>query len=127
MMGKRRILVIDDQPEIGRLICALGESFGLRVEVTSDAESFKSAFEAEQPDLLVVDMAIPNFDGIELLTFLSERSCRSSILIISGIGRTFLSVASRFGQLRGLKILGTMSKPLRSAELETIFKTLRVA
>jgi DNA-binding response OmpR family regulator len=126
-MGNRRILVIDDQPEIGRLIAAIGEGCGFVVDVTTDADSFKIEYEATLPDLLVVDLAIPNFDGIELLTFLSEKHCRSSILIISGIGRTFLSVASRFGQLRGLKILGTMSKPLRSAELESIFKTLRVA
>jgi DNA-binding response OmpR family regulator len=126
-MGKRRILVVDDQPDIGQFIRAIGERCGFSVDITTDADSFKSAFESAQPDLLVVDMAMPNFDGIELLTFLSERGCRSSILIISGIGRTFLSVASRFGQLRGLKILGTMGKPLRPSELESIFRTVRVA
>jgi DNA-binding response OmpR family regulator len=127
MMVKRRILVIDDEPEIGQFIKTVGEGCGFAVDVTTDADSFRQLFESAQPDLLVVDLAIPGFDGIELLTFLSERRCACSILIISGIGRTFLSVASRFGQLRGLKILGTMGKPLRVAELENVFRTLRVA
>lgn len=126
-MTARRILVIDDEPDIGEFIRAVGQSCGYEVAVTSDAPSFKSAYDAHQPDLLVLDLTIPDVDGIELLTYLADRSSKSSILIVSGFGRSFLSVASRFGQLRGLKIVGTMGKPLRVAEVEAVLKKLAIA
>lgn len=126
-MTARRILVIDDEPDICEFIRAVGQRCGYEVEVTSDARSFKAAYEGNSPDVLVLDLTIPDVDGIELLTYLADRSSKSSILIVSGFGRSFLSVASRFGQLRGLKIVGTMGKPLRAAEVEAVLKKLSIA
>lgn len=122
-MAAQHILVVDDEPEIGLFIKSVGEAYGHKVEVAVDAETFKSAFRANAPDLIFLDVAIPECDGLELMKFLADEGCHASIFIISGHGDYFLAAAKRMGQLRGLTVSGTLNKPFRLTQLQTLLKT----
>lgn len=122
-MAAQHILVVDDEPEIGLFIKSVGEAYGHKVEVSVDAETFKSAFRANAPDLIFLDVAIPECDGLELMKFLADEGCHASIFIISGHGDYFLAAAKRMGQLRGLTVAGTLNKPFRLTQLQSLLKT----
>jgi len=122
-----RLLLIDDEPEIGSFLRTVAEGCGFQVTVTSAPEAFKSAYESVQPNVIALDLAIPGTDGIELLSFLAERGCRAKILILSGFDREILDAAQRLGEARGLDIAGVVAKPARPAQLRNLLRELRTA
>lgn len=66
-MAKRKILVIDDEPSITRLLKFVLEKTGL-YDVTGENESTKALalIRSAVPDLLVLDMNMPGISGVEI-------------------------------------------------------------
>lgn len=122
-MDKRQVLVVDDNAAIGLIIKRAGRAFDQDVEVTVDAEAFKSAFHRLKPDVIFLDVAIPECDGLELIKFLAAEGCQASIVVMSGLGDYYLTAAREMGETRGLTIGGTLKKPFRVAALHELLKT----
>jgi two-component system KDP operon response regulator KdpE len=62
----RRILVVDDEPQITRVLRTSFSAQGYDVRVAHDGESALELMKSWAPDLVVTDLAMPNVDGIEL-------------------------------------------------------------
>lgn len=73
-MTTSTILVIDDEPNIVKLITAYLEPEGYQVYTAADGLSGLKAARAFKPDLIVLDVMLPEIDGIELLTRLRRES-----------------------------------------------------
>lgn len=69
-----KILVIDDEPGIIKLISAYLKPEGYEVYTASDGESGLKAARAFKPDLILLDIMLPGLDGIELLARLRRES-----------------------------------------------------
>lgn len=69
-----KILVIDDEPGIIKLITAYLKPEGYEVLTASDGESGLKAARAFKPDLILLDVMLPGLDGIELLARLRRES-----------------------------------------------------
>ena len=126
-MSSKRLLVIDDEREIGLLIANVAETCGYVVSTTERPTEFKSTYDAIKPDVVVLDLAMPETDGIELLRFLADRDSRAHVLIISGCDHSVLKAADYLGRTYGLKIAGVIAKPLRVANLRAALNGLREA
>lgn len=124
-MNPDSFLLIDDEPAIGALIRRAAESCGYRVFVTTDAVTFEQLFAMEDPGLIALDLAMPGADGIELLRRLADAGCQAKILIISGFDRRVVEAAFRLGDALGLKMAGTIPKPIGIAELRKLLSDLR--
>ena len=59
------ILVVDDEPQIVRLLRAYLEEAGFRVVIASDGEQALYVARHEKPDLVVLDLLMPRMDGLE--------------------------------------------------------------
>lgn len=66
MEAKQRILVVDDEPQITRVLRRSLITQGYDVHTASDGESALQTFGDWPPDLVVTDLAMPNMDGLEL-------------------------------------------------------------
>jgi len=66
METKQRILVVDDEPQITRVLRRSLISQGYDVHIASDGESALQTFGDWPPDLVVTDLAMPNMNGLEL-------------------------------------------------------------
>ncbi len=120
----KRLLIVDDEPAIGRLVKRVAESCGYAVTATEESEGFLDALIATDPDVIVLDLSMPQMDGVELLRFLAASKCRAKILILSGFDGRVLETSGRLGAERGLAIAGTLAKPLRVAELRETLDAL---
>ena len=60
------ILIVDDEPQIGRVLRTGLKSHGYSVRVAADGMSALDTFDDWHPDLLVTDLKMPNMDGLEL-------------------------------------------------------------
>ncbi len=73
-MQKAKILVIDDEPSIVKLVQAYLKPEGYEVYTAMDGPGGLKAARAFKPDLIILDLMLPGMDGIELLTQLRRES-----------------------------------------------------
>lgn len=116
-----RLLVIDDEPDISQFIADAADMAGYLCEVTATADQFKQALNPE-PALIVMDLVMPETDGIELLRFLGDQRCKATIVLMSGFDKRVLSVAEDLANELGLHVAARLQKPFRLAELLTLFE-----
>jgi DNA-binding response OmpR family regulator len=73
MSGGRRVLVVEDEPTIAGSIVARLRAEGYAVDVAHDGPSAMARFEAGEPDLVVLDVMLPGFDGLEVCRRIQAR------------------------------------------------------
>lgn len=81
----RPILVVDDDPKIVRLVRTYLERAGYRVTEAADGRSAISAIALEMPLLVVLDVMLPEVDGIAVLKAV-RRTDRTPVIILSARG-----------------------------------------
>jgi EAL domain-containing protein (putative c-di-GMP-specific phosphodiesterase class I)/CheY-like chemotaxis protein len=74
------------------------------------------------PQLLVVDLEMPTMDGPELLTQLRRRGIDIPIIVVSSRERALIHSVSHMGFILGLRILGTVQKPLTLASFGAVLR-----
>jgi two-component system KDP operon response regulator KdpE len=82
MTEKRRILIVDDEPQITRVLRRSLTTRGYDVRSAADGESALETFGDWPPDLVVTDLSMPNIDGVELCRRL-RASSQVPILVLS--------------------------------------------
>lgn len=120
----RRLLILDDDEDVGRTIGAIAESTGFTAISTTDPAVFFRTLAEWAPSHVVVDLVMPELDGIEVIRRLGAQQCRASIIITSGVGGRILDAAQRAAAAHGLAVAGVAPKPFRS---ETLRGLLRLA
>jgi two-component system KDP operon response regulator KdpE len=78
-----RILVVDDEPAMVGAVSALVGSAGHRVVTAYDGEAALLRFEDETPDLVLLDLAMPGLDGVEVVRRIRAMS-RVPIIVLTG-------------------------------------------
>jgi DNA-binding response OmpR family regulator len=82
-MGGKRVLLVDDDPEICRFLAMLLEIEGYAPAVATGAEEALAQCDRELPAAILVDIAMPDVDGLELCALLRRRGVTCPILVIS--------------------------------------------
>ncbi len=82
MERRRRILVVDDEPQITRVLRVGLNGRGFDVRTAADAESAIDTLADWTPDLVVTDLTMPGMDGIELCRRIRKRS-QVPIIVLS--------------------------------------------
>jgi two-component system KDP operon response regulator KdpE len=77
-----RILIVDDEPQITRVLRTTLQSNGHDVTVAQDGIEALDLFLKTQPDLVITDLTMPNMDGIELTREIRQRS-QVPIIVLS--------------------------------------------
>ena len=115
--GRPKLLVVDDEPAVGRMLVHAAEECGYDAGLAISAEAFRSRYRNDPPDVVLLDLSLPGGDGIELLRFLGEAGARSLIFIVSGFDRRVVEAAMRLGLALGLRMGGCLTKPLMVKDL----------
>ena len=111
------ILIVDDEPQVGRAIAHAAEACGCAASLAISAAAFRAEYEREPPDAVLLDLSLPGSDGVELLRFLAEREAKSIVLIVSGFDGRVVEAAVRLGSALGLNMAGYLTKPLTVRQL----------
>jgi len=91
MNEQRRILVVDDERQITRVLRYSLASYGYEVQVAAGGEEALAAFSAWKPDIIVTDLAMPNMGGLELCRRLRAISA-VPIIVLSAKGEERIKV-----------------------------------
>ena len=108
-----RILVVDDEPDIRQLVFEILEDEGYQVEMAENATEASELKKSREPDLILLDIWMPDTDGITLLKeWNTEDELTCPVIMMSGHGSVETAVeATRLGAYDFLE------KPLSLAKL----------
>jgi DNA-binding response OmpR family regulator len=112
--GKRRVLVVDDEPTIADTLAEILKMAGFEVTVAYDALDAMDRAATSCPDVVVTDVMLPGKNGIEMAIVLRNICPQARVLLISGqtSTRALLDEARRQGYDFEL-----MAKPVPPEEL----------
>jgi CheY-like chemotaxis protein len=71
-VGISKVLVVDDDPSVRRLVCDVLQAYGYSTVDASDGFSALRMIQSEQPDCVVLDVMMPGLDGHAVLTRIRE-------------------------------------------------------
>jgi CheY-like chemotaxis protein len=110
-----RVLLVDDEVMVRRTLCIMLERGGHEVKEAQDGDEALQIFAELQPDLVIMDIFMPNREGVETIAQLRGAGVDTPVIAISGGDRAgammFLDTAKSLGATI------TLQKPIRSADL----------
>lgn len=86
--GLGKILVVDDDSNICELINMYLQSTGYDTRIVYDGKSAQEVFSEYKPDLVLLDIMIPNVDGIDVLKWIRRESI-TPVIMLTAKGETF--------------------------------------
>ena len=114
----RRILVVDDDPDVRLFLAASLETFGFDVTVAEDAEHGLTVFESVDPDLIMVDFAMPGMNGAQMAKAVRARRPQIPIIFASGYSET-AAIEAAVG-----KSAIFLKKPFGVSDLEAVLRSV---
>jgi len=119
------ILAIDDEQAFLDIIEKVAISCGFAATTTTDPATFQTALRNLPPSVVMLDLQMPDFDGVELLHLLADAKCSAKIILMSGFDAKILGLARDIGRDLGLDMAEPLFKPLRPAGLRQVLSGLR--
>lgn len=111
----QRVLVVDDDPIQRAVLKRIFATHGsVSVEAAADGLDAKSIIEtsAEPFDLIVLDLMMPEHDGIELISYLESQNVKAGLLLISGLPQRVVEMSNTLAKASGLRAIGSLQKPI---------------
>ena len=133
-MTSARILVVDDEPDIRGLVQEILEEEGYAVTIAESAAAAREARRGQRPDVVLLDIWMPDLDGISLLREWNERGgLPCPVIMMSGHGTVETAVeATRLGAydfvekpISLAKLLLTVERALEASRLRRENEGLR--
>lgn len=116
-MTEKRLLVVDDVAEMGKVVGIVAEGLGYDVEIVTHAKAFMERIDGFDPTTIVLDIVMPDIDGFELVKWLRERGCAAKIIVASADNLDYAKLARSLGRGRGLDI-SVVEKPYEVEKLQ---------
>ena len=86
-MSKRKILVVEDDANAGRLIASLVSSPDVEVELVVDGLYALESLRQATPDLVILEIALPRIDGWEVLNTLRQAQRDVAVIVVTAHGQ----------------------------------------
>jgi len=123
--SRGRLLAVDDSADSADLVARVAVKCGYEAQAISDPKSVKALVVSWKPEVLTLDLCMPEADGIDLLSMLEETGFEGLLVIISGQDGWFRKAASRLAEVRGLKVVDDLQKPVDINALRQLLSRLR--
>ena len=81
---KSKVLLVDDQAEFRSILGKAFETSGYEVEQASSGEQLKTFYKESQPDVVVLDLKLPDADGLDLLTEIKREWADTEVIVLTG-------------------------------------------
>ena len=91
-MAKKQVLIVDDQPGIVTTVTGILEDEGFTALSTESGEAAVSLYGERRPDVVLLDIWLPDRDGLETLKAIRELDPTAAVVMMSGHGTTSTAV-----------------------------------
>ena len=123
MSAESTVFIVDDDEAVRESLCALVEAEGYAGKDFDSARAFLDGFDPSQAGCLVVDVRMPDMDGLALQAELAKREVDIPVIVVTGHGDVPLAV-----QAMKAGAVDFIEKPYNDGQiLETIGRALEMA
>lgn len=112
MVGKIRILVIDDEESVADALRTILEDNGYEVEVAGDGLGGLKRAAALPFALVITDLSLPDTSGLDVLRAMRERDGSSRVILVTAHG-----TPETFAEARACGALDVLSKPFLPSDI----------
>jgi EAL domain-containing protein (putative c-di-GMP-specific phosphodiesterase class I)/FixJ family two-component response regulator len=123
-----KVLIIDDQSHVRGWVRTVLKNAGV-TQVSEASNGGEALAAVTHPgawfDLILCDLRMPERDGIETIRAFASLGLESSIAIMSVEEERVIETAGMLAQVQGLRLLGTVAKPLTNEKLDALFVKMR--
>jgi CheY-like chemotaxis protein len=120
----KKLLVIDDQTGITRVVELIARQLGLNVRTLNSSVEATETFIAFQPDVLMLDMIMPEKDGIDVLNEILLTGIPVKVVLTSGFSDSYLRLAEGVARFHDNPDVSVLRKPFRRQELMELLRNL---
>ncbi|MFN4090489.1 MAG: response regulator [Alphaproteobacteria bacterium] len=117
---EKRLLVMDDEAAFGRFVRRTAEAEGYAVEVLTQSRAFAETFDRFRPTLVVLDMVMPEMDGIEIIRWLVAREASVRLAVITGFNPMYAHMGQVLAEAHGRMEVLSLEKPISVADLRKL-------
>jgi DNA-binding response OmpR family regulator len=125
--GHYRLLAVDDDDNSSELVVRVALKCGFEAFPIADARSLREAISRWRPDVITLDLCLPDVDGLEVLTSLKSVDFTGMLVVISGQPDWFRNQAVRLAFAHGLRVPAQMSKPIQLDLLRELLATIKAS
>jgi DNA-binding response OmpR family regulator len=126
MLATNRLLIVDDEAGITRVIEAAARDLGFEVLAIHDSDQFEKALGRIKPTIIFLDIAMPGRDGMELIGYLAAGKYSGKVVVMSGSDPRYIQMSSTIAKTRGLMLAGMLAKPFRKQEVTDLLNSLAI-
>jgi len=117
-----RLLILDDDPLVGEMVRIMAASMGAESVYCRTAREFFDQVSEREPSHILLDLIMPDVDGVEVIQRLGELQCQAKLIIVSGVDHRVLEAAQRSAKQHRLPLAGALCKPFTRAALATLLE-----
>lgn len=111
------ILVVDNDPEICDMISRAGTAQGFNVATATESRLFGALFERLSPKIIMLDIFMPDIDGIELIGWLITEGFDGKVIVMSGHDPVYMQFAELYAEIKGKFEIAVLPKPFSLQQL----------
>ncbi|MBO6520685.1 MAG: response regulator [Rhodospirillales bacterium] len=124
MVAKPCLLIVDDEPDMVAFVSDVAEDMGFSCASAENGLGCLELFQSVSPVGIVLDIVMPDMDGIELVRELANHDCAAPIIAMSGYQKMYLELLESLANDQNAVVLGSLSKPFTASELQALLKQL---
>jgi len=117
---QKRLLSVDDDAHILSIIQAVAVDLGFWVEALSESARFMTTYNRVKPDIITLDVMMPDMDGIEIIQWLNDIESTASVIIVSGGARMYMKLGEKLALARGSLRTTLLTKPFTIDDLRKV-------
>ena len=121
----KTLSIVDDERAFAEFIAEVASGLNYETRIAESSRSFLTGGRQAWPSVLLLDLQMPDVDGIEMLRELGRLGCTSKVILASGMDARVLHAAAQVGKTAGLQIAGMLEKPVRVATVRDMLNRLR--
>jgi CheY-like chemotaxis protein len=119
---RKRLLVVDDQVSLTKIVVSIAASMDLDVRVVNDPHEALDTFIDYRPDILLLDMVMPEKDGVDVLNEILLTGIDTKVIVISGFTVSFSQLAAGIAKFHGKGPVRVLKKPFRRDQLMALLR-----
>jgi DNA-binding response OmpR family regulator len=123
-MGLRRLLIVDDDRVFAAGLRADAERLDVEARMVHDTRAFESILRDWDPDIIVMDLVMPDSDGLELIRICGRNGYRGALILMSGGFELYLKMAEEIARTNNLNVVAKLPKPFRPKQFSYLLMSL---
>jgi two-component system, OmpR family, response regulator ResD len=118
----KKLLIIDDQQGVAKVVALIAAALGYETRVLTSSVRAIDVFIDFHPDVVILDMIMPEKDGIDVLNEILLTGLQPRIVLTSGFSDGYLRLAEGVARFHANDDIAVLRKPFRREELVAVLQ-----